>query len=116
MTTEKPTPTPEEMDAHARGERLTEHEHDGSPVQPSKPVNHTLSAPGEEKKEPEEVKEASVEEVKKALFEDGWTPVHPEGETKTEETDTNKSEDEDDKKKHSDYKRGKHSKHKDDDK
>jgi hypothetical protein len=33
--TVKPTPTQDELDRHARGERITEHEPDGSPVQQS---------------------------------------------------------------------------------
>src|SRR3954466_2527744 len=31
----KPTPTQDELDRHARGERISEHEHDGSPIQHS---------------------------------------------------------------------------------
>lgn len=38
----RPTPTQEEMDAHARGERRASHEHDGSPHQD--PLNMTPPA------------------------------------------------------------------------
>lgn len=38
----KPTPTPEEQDRHARGERLTEHEHDGSTEQVTTAQDHAL--------------------------------------------------------------------------
>lgn len=36
----KPTPTQDELDRHARGERISEHEHDGSPLEPSANPDH----------------------------------------------------------------------------
>jgi len=72
----KPTPTQDEMDRHARGERLNTHEPDGSPEQPNpharvlvpEGMNHVPHS--EEAVDPEPVQPVETGETKKSEADD----------------------------------------------